>query len=90
MRKIFKVLWPELSERTIVDDTLSEKNVDLGGSSSNTILVGNRRFIVIRNDFGHCTCVYVQTLVSAPRPIPTAHVYWAWGFSSRDHQLTRI
>lgn len=57
--KVFKVLWPEprggapgkapsLSDKKEVRD-------NYGGS----IFVGFRRFIVVANDAGHCTCVLV-------------------------------
>ncbi|KAJ3940125.1 uncharacterized protein N0V96_010135 [Colletotrichum fioriniae] len=58
---VFKVLWSEPSgSHAAGNSTISEKQQiqdQFGGS----VFIGFRRFIVIANDEGHCTCVPILT-----------------------------
>ncbi|KAF4994050.1 hypothetical protein FGRMN_6084 [Fusarium graminum] len=55
--EVFKVLWPEPAGGggSIVDETVYKDQY--GGK----IFVHFRRFIVVANDLGHCTCIPIST-----------------------------
>lgn len=63
--EIFKVHWSEpqgsMSEQPKSSSKSSSKNQDLENKFGTKFFVGFRRFIVVANDQGHCTCVPILT-----------------------------
>ncbi|ROT41254.1 hypothetical protein SODALDRAFT_322431 [Sodiomyces alkalinus F11] len=58
--EVFKVLWAEPSGNVGGTPTISDKRA-LQDQYGGAIYVGFRRYIVIGNDEGHCTCVPILT-----------------------------
>jgi hypothetical protein len=60
--QVFKVLWSEPQGQKGLDikNKYTEK-YQVDNAWGERFYVGFRRFIIVANDEGHCTCVYVPT-----------------------------
>lgn len=58
---VFKVLWPEPSGQTDSKTSMASERQGIRDNYGGMIYVGFRRFLVIGNDSGHCTCVPIFT-----------------------------
>ncbi|PKS11659.1 hypothetical protein jhhlp_001810 [Lomentospora prolificans] len=59
--EVFKVLWPEPSGQADHKASAASEKREVRDNYGGKIYVGFRRFVVIGNDFGHCTCVPIFT-----------------------------
>ncbi|KAK3177572.1 hypothetical protein K4F52_009668 [Lecanicillium sp. MT-2017a] len=55
--EIFKVFWPEPQGSASDNPKTSSKNTESQNKFGANFFVGFRRFIVVANDQGHCTCM---------------------------------
>lgn len=59
--EVFKVLWPEPSGQSDSKTSPASEKREVRDNYGGRIYVGFRRFVVIGNDHGHCTCVPIFT-----------------------------